>query len=81
METINKYEFFNPYASDVKKVKVKFLPIEFHNLVKEFPNFNKNGNITGMKNLYYGKGALLVKCGGYIYNVTSKPEIYFDFAY
>ena len=48
---------------------------EKYNL-SDFPNFSKTGSITGMKKLYYGKDALLVKCGAYIYNVTSKPEIY-----
>jgi len=26
--------------------------------------------------LYYGKDALLVRCGNYIYNVSSEPDIY-----
>lgn len=42
----------------------------------EFPNFSASGSILGMKKLYYGKNALLVRCGGFIYNVSSKPEIY-----
>ena len=44
--------------------------------LSNFPNFAANGSISGMKKLYYGKDALLVKCGSYIYNVSSKPEIY-----
>ncbi len=45
--------------------------------LSEYPNFAANGSIMGMKKLYYGKGALLVKKGGgYIYNVSSSPEIY-----
>lgn len=40
------------------------------------PNFHVNGSVTGMKKLYYGKDALLVRCGSYIYNVTSEPSIY-----
>ena len=39
-----------------------------------FPNFSANGSIIGMKKLYYGENALLIKSGGYIYKVT--PEIY-----
>jgi len=39
-----------------------------------FPNFSANGSILGMKKLYYGKDALLIKSGSYIYKVT--PEIY-----
>jgi hypothetical protein len=44
--------------------------------LEQFPNFNKNGSIRGMKNKYYGKNALLVICGSYIYNVSSRPDIY-----
>ena len=44
--------------------------------IDNFPNFHKSGSATGMKKLYYGKNALLVKCGSYIYNVTDKPYIY-----
>lgn len=43
-----------------------------------FPSFSKTGSIIGMKKLYYGKDALLIKCGQYIYNVSSEPEIYFN---
>ncbi len=41
-----------------------------------YPNFHKSGSIRGMKKLYYGKDALLVKCGSYIYNVSGCPDIY-----
>lgn len=41
-----------------------------------YPNFSTSGSITGMKNLVYGLDAKLVRCGGYIYNVTSNPQIY-----
>ncbi|MDY4853810.1 MAG: hypothetical protein SO188_13535 [Prevotella sp.] len=44
--------------------------------LSRFPNFHKSGSITGMKKLYYGKDALLVRCGDYIYNVSSEPSIY-----
>jgi hypothetical protein len=50
-------------------------------LLTEYPNFAANGSITGMKNKYYGKYALLVKCGQYIYNVSSNPHIYHNEAY
>ena len=93
--------------------------------IDQFPNFDRSGNITGMKNLYYGLDALLdahgyrrdgrlyrahrpnhgavalfchfgvgcvllahllslspmVRCGKYIYNVTSEPSIYHDLAH
>jgi hypothetical protein len=45
-------------------------------LLSMLPNFHKTGNATGMKQKYYGKDALLVKNGNYIYNCTSEPTIY-----
>lgn len=39
-----------------------------------FPNFSASGSIKGMKKLYYGADALLIKSGAYIYKVTS--EVY-----
>lgn len=39
-----------------------------------FPNFSASGSIKGMKKLYYGNDALLIKSGAYIYNVTE--EVY-----
>lgn len=44
--------------------------------ISRFPNFHKSGSVRGMKRLYYGKNVLLVRCGSYIYNVTSEPTIY-----
>ena len=44
--------------------------------LSRFPNFHRTGNVAGMKKLYYGDKCLLVKCGDYIYNVSSEPEIY-----
>lgn len=49
--------------------------------LEDYPNFSKTGSVSGMKKQYYGKDALLVRCGNYIYNVTSNPEIYFNDAY
>ena len=60
------------------KYPVRTLPVsdrEKYGLSK-FPNFHRSGSILGMKNLYYGLDAKLVRCGDYIYNVSSKPEIY-----
>jgi len=44
--------------------------------ISEYPNFHKSGSIIGMKKQYYGKDALLVRCGDYIYNVTTNRKIY-----
>ena len=49
--------------------------------ISRFPNFHKTGSIAGMKKLYYGKNALLVRCGSWIYNVSSEPEIYYNRAH
>jgi len=59
-------------------MKTKHIPvgkgIEYN--ISRFPNFHQTGSIKGMKAKYYGKNALLVKCGNYIYNVSSEPLIY-----
>ena len=34
-----------------------------------------NGNLTGMRKLYWGKNALVVRCCGYLFNV---PPFVFD---
>ena len=59
-------------------MRVKYLKVglgEKFN-IDQFPNFSATGSIRGMKDKFYGKDALLVKCGSWIYNVTSKPIIY-----
>lgn len=40
-----------------------------------YPNFHVSGSITGMRKIY-GKNALLVRCGSYIYNVSGSQHIY-----
>lgn len=40
----------------------------------EYPNFSATGSISGMKEKYYGKDALLVRSGSWIYKVP--PFIY-----
>lgn len=49
--------------------------------LSRFPNFHKTGNVAGMKQRYYGLNALLVRCGNYIYNVSSEPHIYHQLAH
>lgn len=44
----------------------------------QYPNFHKSGSIKGMKKLYYGEDALLVRSGSYIYKV---PKFVYDAAY
>jgi hypothetical protein len=69
----------NPYAKDAKVMKTRKVTTPGLDL-SDYPNFHKSGSIKGMKNLYYGKGALLVRQGDYIYNVTSSPDIYYQHA-
>jgi len=45
--------------------------------IEQYANFHKSGSIKGMKKLYYGKNATLLKCGNYIYNVP--VEVYNQF--
>jgi len=63
-------------------MKVKYLKVQEAKKIGmlSFPSFSSTGSIKGMKALYYGKNALLVKSGSYIYNVTSKPHIYYNLA-
>ena len=59
-------------------MRTRTIPAKDHDKynLSDFPNFSKSGSIRGMKYMYYGKDALLVRCGNFIYNVTSSPEIY-----
>jgi len=54
-------------------MRTKTLPVKEHDKynLSLYPNFSKTGSIIGMKKKYYGKDALLVKCGRYIYNVPA----------
>ena len=52
--------------------------------ISAFPNFSVTGSIKGMKNSVYGKNALLVRCGNYIYHVGNSDygrNIYYNEAY
>lgn len=71
-------------------MRVKYLSVsEGKNLhIDNFPNFSATGSVLGMKIMYYGKDALLVRCGGYIYCVWQKSnpskfgmEIYYNRAH
>jgi len=61
-----------------KTMRVKIMTIEEGKRwsIDRYPNFHRSGSIIGMKRLYYGEHALLVRCGNYIYNVTENPKIY-----
>lgn len=44
--------------------------------ISKYPNFHISGSIKGMKKQFYGKNALLVRCGQYIYNVPNNIYLY-----
>lgn len=69
---------YNPRTESNKPVKYLSKRDGERLKIDEFPNFSSTGSISGMKKQYYGKGALLVKCGNYIYHVSSDPDIYFN---
>ena len=71
-------------------MKVKYLSVEEGKQVNIglFPNFSASGSVKGMLEKYYGKDALLVCCGKYIYCVWQKKnpsqygsEIYYNKAH
>ena len=45
--------------------------------IDRFPCFHVTGSIAGMKKMFYGKNALLVRCGSWIYNVSKEPRLYY----
>jgi len=47
--------------------------------IDQYPNFHYTGSIKGMKKMYYGKNACLIRCGQYIYKVP--PEMYYKYRY
>ena len=62
------------------KVKTVYVKDKKRLNLSSFPNFSVTGSIAGMKKIY-GEDALLVRCGSWIYNVTSRPDIYYGEAH
>ena len=62
------------------RVKTVYVKDKQRLKLSDFPNFSVTGSITGIKKIY-GKDALLVRCGSWIYNVTSSPDIYYSEAH
>lgn len=78
---MNDYPKINPYARDAKVMPLrKFTRPGLSEYLSAFPNFSASGSISGMKKQFYGRGALLVKYGRYIYNVTSDPAMYYQYS-
>lgn len=65
------------------KYPVRYLPVRYYEQLDmwKYPNFSASGSISGMRKLYYGDEALLVRCGSYIYNVSRNSKIYWEYAY
>lgn len=74
---------FDAQRSEVRMMKVKYLPVaegrKCH--ISAYPNFHKSGSVEGMRRDFYGKDALLVRCGSWIYNVSEAPWIYWGRAH
>ena len=64
----------------ISDMKTRTLPLSRYEMLglSRFPNFHKTGSIKGIRNLCCGKNALLVRCGSFIYDVSSDPYIYFN---
>ena len=62
-------------------MRVKRINVNLQEELKDFPNFSATGSVKGMRDKYYGKEALLIRCGSFVYNVTASPKIYFNLAY
>lgn len=63
------------------KVKCVYVKDKDRLNLSDYPNFSATGNVYGMKKLYYGMDALLVRCGSWIYNVSRTPSIYYNEAH
>lgn len=50
------------------------------NILSKFPNAGPSCNVKGMRNLFWGKDALLIKCGAYVYHVDCDTFARFYFA-
>ena len=52
-------------------MRVKYLKVEDGKRlnISQFPNFSVTGSVKGMKDKYYGRNALLVRYGSWIYYV------------
>ena len=59
-------------------MKTKYISTKspFASRLDQFPNAGPRPNITGMRAKYWRKDALIIKCGQYAYNVSSKPQFF-----
>ena len=61
-------------------MKTKYMKVADgrRNNIEQYPNFSISGSIKGMREKFYGKNALLVRCGSFIYHVSKRI---YDMAY
>lgn len=52
-----------------------YLPVRFSWMVHNLPNFHRSGSIAGMRRQFYGRNAILIRCGQYIYNATGSHNL------
>jgi len=50
-----------------------YLPVRHKYLVEDCPSIHISGSLRGMKKLYWGKTAKVVRCGSYYYNISNLP--------
>lgn len=56
--------------------RVRYLPVKYAGHCAGYPSFHRSGSVSGMRRKFYGRDALLVRCGQYVYNVSSQPALY-----
>lgn len=63
-------------------MQVRYLSVKSRHApsLRNLPSFHVSGSISGMKKLFYGKHALLIRCGSWIYNATGEPDLYYRHA-
>lgn len=60
----------------MKNYKYVRATAENEKTLSRYPNAGPRPNIAGMRRLYWGNGAYIIKCGQYAYNVPS--EIFYS---
>ena len=67
---------YAPTTNRPPRVKTLYVKDRHKYRLGDCPSFSVTGSVTGMRKMYYGDNAILVRCGQYIYKVNAYPEIY-----
>lgn len=56
------------------KGRYLYIPVRNYNELNlfQFPSTGRNGNIQGMRKLFWGDDAYVIKCGAYAYKVDAE---------